>query len=97
MIDPLGANPAMFRAIATPAASCGPAGPCSAPDRAAKPAGDGPQLSGVRDAARDLAAAPPVDAARVAQLKSAIAAGEYHIDPDRIAARMIAADLGGVR
>ena len=40
--------------------------------------------------ARDLAASPPVDAGKVARLKTAIAAGLYTIDADAIAARMIA-------
>ena len=49
------------------------------------------QISGI---ARDLAASPPVDAARVAALRSAIAGGTYKPDPDRIAAAMIRLEAG---
>jgi negative regulator of flagellin synthesis FlgM len=35
---------------------------------------------------------PPVDAARVAQLRAAIADGSYGIDPERIAAAMLASE-----
>lgn len=49
------------------------------------------QISGI---ARDLAASPPVDAARVAALRSAIAGGTYKPDPDRIAAAMIRLETG---
>ncbi len=35
----------------------------------------------------------PIDRARVAALRRAIAAGTYVVDPDRVAAAMIAADL----
>lgn len=40
----------------------------------------------------ELAAAPPVNAARVAELKARIDAGTYNIDPQRIAAAMLALD-----
>lgn len=49
------------------------------------------QISGI---ARDLAASAPVDAARVAALRSAIAGGTYKPDPDRIAAAMIRLETG---
>ena len=51
------------------------------------------QISGV---ARDLAASPPVDAARVAALRAAIAGGAYKPDPERIAAAMIRLESGQV-
>ncbi len=38
--------------------------------------------------------AAPVDTARVATLKAAIADGRYAVDPPAIAERMIASDLG---
>ena len=58
----------------------------------------GGQAAGVQEAvvsnlgrvAKDLAASPPVDTARVAALRLAIASGDYKPDPDRIAAAMIA-------
>jgi len=49
--------------------------------------------SAAAHAARDMAAAPPVDTARVASLKAQIAAGTYTVDPGRIADAMIALDL----
>ena len=49
-----------------------------------------PATSSLGRIARDLAALPPVDAARVETLRQAIASGAYRIDPDRIAERMIA-------
>lgn len=42
---------------------------------------------------RDLAAAPPVDTAKVDRVRSALALGTYAIDPATIADRMIALDL----
>lgn len=36
---------------------------------------------------------PPVDSAKVAQVRAAIAEGSYPVDPERIAERMIALDL----
>lgn len=44
--------------------------------------------------AKDMAAAPPVDAGRVAALKQAIAGGSYRVDPDRIAAAMLRLEGG---
>lgn len=41
-----------------------------------------------------LSAPPPIDLARVERLRAAIAEGSYAIEPDRIAAAMIADDLG---
>jgi len=43
---------------------------------------------------REMAAVPPIDAARVEALRSAIVAGTYRADPDAIAARMIALEQG---
>ena len=50
-------------------------------------------LSPIARAPRELAAAPPVDAAKVAALRSQIVAGTYTVDPGKIADRMIALDL----
>jgi negative regulator of flagellin synthesis FlgM len=52
-----------------------------------------PQEAAVSSLARiskELAAAPPVDTARVETLRLAIASGDYKPDPERIAAAMIA-------
>lgn len=51
------------------------------------------ELSELAQSARSASAAP-VDGAKVAALKAAIADGSYKVDPDAIAARMIALDLG---
>jgi negative regulator of flagellin synthesis FlgM len=69
--------------------------------RAARPLGDavavaaasavqGPASSSLAQVAKDLAASPPVDTARVEQLRAAIANGDYHPDPAKIAEKMIA-------
>ncbi len=47
----------------------------------------GPVLSRI---ARDLSASPPVDGAKVARLRQAIASGTYTVDPQKIAERMVA-------
>lgn len=52
-------------------------------------------LSATALAARDMSGGAPVDAARVAALKSQIDAGTYVTDPGRIADAMIALDLPG--
>ena len=53
-------------------------------------AAQGPAVSNMARIASELAASPPVDIARVAALRTAIASGEYKPDPERIAAAMIA-------
>ena len=63
--------------------------PTPAPAQAvASPAS--PALAGI---ARDMAASPPVDVDRVAQIKAAIASGTYPILPETIADRLIALKL----
>jgi negative regulator of flagellin synthesis FlgM len=49
----------------------------------------GPASSALAQAAKDMAASPPVDTARVDELKVAIASGEYRPDPMAIAAKMV--------
>ncbi|QMW24364.1 flagellar biosynthesis anti-sigma factor FlgM [Sandaracinobacteroides saxicola] len=39
--------------------------------------------------ARELAITPPIDEAKVARVKAAIASGQYRIDPDAIADALI--------
>lgn len=92
MIDGIGRNqpPQIFTPANTPATSAAaPDSPGGVVDN--RVTASSLQLSGV---ARDLAAAAPVDAARVAALRLAIADGSYKVDPDAIAARMIAFDRG---
>ncbi len=51
-----------------------------------------PELRSAATAMAGTAAArPPVDTDRVTQLRDAIASGRYPIDPNKIAARMLAA------
>lgn len=47
----------------------------------------------VVDTPRSIADAAPVDVAKVARLRRLIASGTYVIDPERIAAAMLATDL----
>jgi len=64
---------------------------------AASPVAGAPARNGegrIESAVLDLVAGgPPVDTARVASIRSAIAEGRYPVDADRIAERMIALDL----
>ncbi|MFN3944662.1 MAG: flagellar biosynthesis anti-sigma factor FlgM [Allosphingosinicella sp.] len=55
---------------------------------------EGGKARGPSSAVADLVSSgPPVDAAKVAAIKAAIASGNYPVDPDKIAERMIALDL----
>lgn len=56
-----------------------------------KPAG---LVSEARNAVRAMSAEPPVDAARVADLRAAISSGSYRIDADRIADSMLRSETG---
>lgn len=86
MIDPLGGGFPL-----SPARSARPAATIPAPVAGAP--GVKPDLSTLAAVARDLAAAPPVDGAKVDRIRQAIAAGGYAVDPAAIAAKMIALDL----
>ena len=46
-------------------------------------------------AARMAAQGAPVDAARIVEIKAAIANGDYPVDPEKIAEKMIDLDLPG--
>lgn len=61
--------------------------------KAERVAADPLSLSATAAAAKDMAAAPPVDGGKVASLKAAIADGRYAVDPLAIAGKMIALDL----
>lgn len=50
-----------------------------------------------RDAASRMAAEPPVDRARVSELREAIASGRYRVDPERIADAMLRSEPGLLR
>ncbi len=63
----------------------------------AAPVGDASSdraVSGAGGASRAMAAeGAPVDAEKVAAVRAAIAEGRYPVDPDKIAASMVALDL----
>lgn len=67
----------------------------SAPVEAVR-AGDSLRLTGeaagLQNLQRELAAAPAVDASRVAEVRQALESGSYRIDPARIADRMLEMD-----
>ena len=50
------------------------------------------EAAGLQTLQRELAAAPAVDASRVAEVRQALESGSYRIDPARIADRMIDMD-----
>ncbi|MGH8078601.1 MAG: flagellar biosynthesis anti-sigma factor FlgM [Lysobacter sp.] len=51
------------------------------------------EAEGLQALKRQLGAAPPdIDEARVSQVRAAIAEGSYRVDPQKIAARMVALD-----
>ena len=54
----------------------------------------GSEASASTPAARMAAQGAPIDMDRVSAIKEAIASGNYPVDADRIAERMIALDLG---
>ena len=75
-------------------ASVPEAGGAARPAEAAAPqAPQRAELSPLATEARDAANAP-IDKARVAELREAIANGNYKVDPERIAAKMVELDLG---
>ena len=58
-------------------------------------AAQAPAITNLARIAGDLAASPPVDAARVDALRTAIASGSYRPDPARIAEKMMALESPG--
>jgi negative regulator of flagellin synthesis FlgM len=50
----------------------------------------GPASSSLAQVAKDLAASPPVDTAKVERLRAAIISGDYRADPAAIATKMMA-------
>ncbi len=84
MIDGIGGRPCGPHAVAAARTSNGDA---ARPEPAAVKPETRAALSRI---ARDLAASPPVDSAKVARLKASIDGGTYAIDADAIAARIVA-------
>lgn len=72
------------RAAPGKAAAAAPAG---VPANDVRPAGVGSAIADL------VSSGPPVDSDKVAQIRAAIAAGGYPVDPARIAAAMIDLDL----
>lgn len=92
MIDGIGRNAAAWMAASTSSsAGARSVGADAAPAVAGKSAAT-PKFGAL---VREMAASPPVDTARVMALRTAIANGSYAIDPEAIAARMLAFDRGG--
>ncbi|MFZ4687930.1 MAG: flagellar biosynthesis anti-sigma factor FlgM [Polymorphobacter sp.] len=86
MIDGVGRTPPARAA----AQATGGAGVRGAAEAASVAAAQAPASSSLTRIARDLAAAPPVDMAKVETLRNAIASGAYRPDPEAIAAKMLA-------
>jgi negative regulator of flagellin synthesis FlgM len=63
------------------------------PKRAVPDAGLAAPMTGLRQVARDLASAPPVDADRVSRIRQAIANGTFPISPATVADRLLAFKL----
>ena len=90
MIDGLGRGvPLRLTLAATAPAERGAPAAASAPAAAPRAV-----AANVGRWVRDMAAAPPVDTARVEALRQAVAAGSYQPDPEAIAAKMIALEAG---
>ena len=95
MIDGIGRG-APARAAVPISTGTGPRTPADA-ETAAPATGKAAPAPQFGTLVREMAASAPVDTARVAALRSAIASGSYAIDPDAIAARLLAFDGGGRR
>lgn len=90
MIDGIGKSGTGRIDLQRAAAGQGPAG--SAP---VKGAAEGGRSGGVGGVVAELVSmGPPVDGGKVLAIQEAIALGRYRVDPEAIADRMIAADLG---
>ena len=91
MVDMSGARPVGEVAVSRVAAPA-PVTRVAAPavERGGSPLGDVAQAGGL---AQSMAASPPVDIDRVAQIKKAIAEGSFPIVPETIADRLIALKL----
>ena len=93
MIDGLGrASPPRLALTGNEAAARASVAPSATP----RTATTGAATTSAGQVVRDMAASPPVDTARVAALRLAIAAGSYKPDPQAIAMKMIALETGSV-
>ena len=86
MVDPVGSKPVSPVRGLAPLTKAAPVRPAtSALGGADEAAG-----SAVANLARESAASAPVDSARVARLRGAIADGSFSVQPDAVAERLIA-------
>ncbi len=91
MIDPIGVKPATVQGGRVETGTAAKVVPIQAasPSQAAVVVAQ----TGARDAARAMAARPPVDQERVQQIKKALQEGRYPLVPAKIADRLIAAQM----
>lgn len=87
---PAGLNEASVRTDGAGKQAAAAVAPAATPDAAPQ---SRVELSALASAAREASSAP-VDQARVAQLRAAIADGSYAVDPEKIASKMVELDLG---
>jgi negative regulator of flagellin synthesis FlgM len=88
MVDPVPLGPVSRTRIATAPAASAPRAAVSETGRQRSAAASLPRLVTL---AADLAQqGPPIDYAKIAQVRQAIADGSYTIDPDRIARSILA-------
>lgn len=89
MIDPIGVSPGQVQGsrVESKATTVVPIQAVRGPEAAVV------AQTGARDAAKQMAARPPVDQERVQQIKKALQEGRYPLVPARIADRMIAAQM----
>jgi negative regulator of flagellin synthesis FlgM len=86
MVDSVGGKPFNVGAGIGRVERVGPLRAVAVPVRAET----GPPATGMRQIARDLAGAPPVNSDRVARIRQAIANGTFPISPATIADRLLA-------
>jgi negative regulator of flagellin synthesis FlgM len=88
MVDPVAQGPVSRARIASAATGPSPRAMTAGHQTARKEAASLPRL--VTLAAELASQGPPVDYARIAQVRQAIADGSYTVDPDRIAQSILA-------
>lgn len=86
----------LFTARNLPAAETAASDPGQPVRRVAGSAPAGGSRIAPKALVKELASAPPVNAARVAELRAALQAGRLPIDPDAIAGAMLKLDRGKI-
>ena len=87
-------NAAQVKAAGLRPAASGAAIASTPPVAAVAAVKTGAELSPLATAVKALAGSPPVDTARVANLRSAIMQGSYRVDPQAIAEKLLVLDRG---